>query len=117
MQIKLCPKKVVAQGPTYDILDPNCWGPFQFPRAYLLENGKICCSLYNAQETEFGKFYRFEPLTLCSIDKKAIATDMLSDEELAWINNYHQLVYNRLSPLVSKDEEIWLKEATNPIKR
>ena len=54
MQIKLCPKKVVAQGPTYDILDPNCWGPFQFPRAYLLENGKICCSLYNAQETEFG---------------------------------------------------------------
>ena len=70
-----------------------------------------------AQETEFGKFYRFEPLTLCPIDKKAIATDMLSDEELAWINNYHQLVYNRLSPLVSKDEEIWLKEATNPIKR
>ena len=70
-----------------------------------------------AQETEFDKFYRFEPLTLCPIDKKAIATDMLSDEELAWINNYHQLVYNRLSPLVSKDEEIWLKEATNPIKR
>ena len=70
-----------------------------------------------AQETEFGKFYKFEPLTLCPIDKKAIAIEIMTDEELTWLNEYHQLVYDRLCPLLEKDEQIWLKEATTPIKR
>lgn len=70
-----------------------------------------------AQETEFGKFYKFEPLTLCPIDKEAILIDMLNDEELAWLNDYHQMVYNRLSPLLNKCEQEWLKEATSPLKR
>ena len=70
-----------------------------------------------AQETEFGKFYKFEPLTLCPIDKKAIAMEIMTDEELTWLNEYHQMVYNRLCPLLDKDERTWLKEATTPIKR
>ena len=70
-----------------------------------------------AQETEFGKFYKFEPLTLCPIDKKAIAMEIMTDEELTWLNEYHQMVYNRLCPLLDKDEQTWLKEATTPIKR
>ncbi len=70
-----------------------------------------------AQETEFGTFYQFEPLTLCPIDKKAIIVSMLSDEELTWFNNYHQMVYQRLHPFLSQEENDWLKEATNPIKR
>ena len=70
-----------------------------------------------AQETEFGKFYKFEPLTLCPIDKEAILIDMLNDEELAWLNDYHQMVYNRLSPLLNKCEQEWLKEVTSPLKR
>ena len=70
-----------------------------------------------AQESEFGIFYKFEPLTLCPIDKEAIVVDMLTDEELEWFNDYHQLVYNRLSPLLNHDEQKWLKEATTPIKR
>ena len=70
-----------------------------------------------AQETEFGKFYKFEPLTLCPIDKKAIAMEIMTDEELTWLNEYHQMVYNRLCPLLDKEEQTWLKEATTPIKR
>ena len=70
-----------------------------------------------AQETEFGKFYRFEPLTLCPIDKKAIAIEILTDEELAWFNEYHQMVYNRLCPFLSEEENAWLKEAASPLKR
>ena len=54
MKISLSEKVMIAQGPVYNIEDADCWGPFQFPRAYLLEKGKIACSLYNAQETEFG---------------------------------------------------------------
>ena len=70
-----------------------------------------------AQETEFGKFYKFEPLTLCPIDKKAIAVEIMTDEELVWLNEYHQMVYNRLSPSLNEEEQAWLKEATSPLKR
>ena len=70
-----------------------------------------------SQETEFGKFYKFEPLTLCPIDKEAIATEILSDEELAWLNEYHQMVYDRLVTYLNEEEKEWLKEATSPLKR
>ena len=70
-----------------------------------------------AQETEFGKFYRFEALTLCPIAKEAIATELMTDEELVWLNEYHQMVYDRLCPLLDAEEQAWLKEATSPLKR
>ena len=70
-----------------------------------------------SQETEFGKFYKFEPLTLCPIDKEAIAIGILSDEELAWLNEYHQMVYDRLVTYLNEEEKEWLKEATSPLKR
>lgn len=70
-----------------------------------------------AQKTEFGKFYKFEPLTMCPIDKEAIVTDMMTDEEITWFNEYHQLVYERLNPYLNTEEQAWLKEATAPLKR
>ena len=39
---------------------------------------------------------KFEPLTLCPIDKEAIVTDMLTDEEINWFNEYHKMVYSRV---------------------
>ena len=70
-----------------------------------------------AQETEFGKFYKFEPLTLCPIDKEAIVVEMMTDEELTWFNEYHQMVCERLMPLLNAEEQEWLKEATAPLTR
>ena len=70
-----------------------------------------------AQETEFGTFYQFEPLTLCPISKEAIVIELLTDEEMKWFNDYHQMVYNRLSPMLNQEEKEWLKAATTPIKR
>ena len=69
------------------------------------------------QETEFGSFYKFEPLTLCPIDKEGIIVELLNEEERTWLNEYHQMVYDRLSPLLEYSEQTWLKEATKPIKR
>ena len=70
-----------------------------------------------SQETEFGKFYQFEPLTLCPIDKEAIVIEMLTDEELKCLNDYHEMVYNRLSVFLNEEEQAWLKAATSPLKR
>ena len=45
------------------------------------------------KETEFGKFLQFESLTLCPIDKTPIIKDMLLQEEIDWLNAYHQRVF------------------------
>ena len=67
------------------------------------------------KETEFGKFLQFESLTLCPIDKAPILVDMLLPEEIAWLNDYHQHVFDTLSPHLSDDETAWLREACAPI--
>ena len=70
-----------------------------------------------AEETEFGTYYKFEPLTLCPIDKEAILTDMLNEEEINWFNQYHETVYQRLSPKLNAEECEWLRKATSPLKQ
>ena len=67
------------------------------------------------KETEFGKFLQFESLTLCPIDKSPILVDMLLPEELDWLNVYHQRVFDTLSPYLSSDETVWLREACAPL--
>lgn len=65
--------------------------------------------------TEFGDFYSFETLTLCPIDKAPIIKEMLTDAEIDWLNTYHKTVYDRLSPWLTTEEKLWLKEKTNEI--
>jgi len=67
------------------------------------------------KETEFGKFLQFESLTLCPIDKAPILIDMLLPEEIDWLNDYHQRVFDTLSPHLSDDETDWLREACAPL--
>ena len=67
------------------------------------------------RETEFGKFLKFEPLTLCPIDKKPIVREMLTADEIEWINNYHKTVYDKLAPLLNDEEKAWLANATSKI--
>lgn len=69
------------------------------------------------KETPFGLFYRFEPLTLCPIDKEAICIDMMTNEEILWLNQYHAHVYKQLSPLLTPQEQEWLKEQTKELKK
>lgn len=66
-------------------------------------------------ETEFGRFLEFEPLTLCPIDKTPIIVSMLTDEERAWLDDYHRRVYEKLAPHLQPDECRWLEEACSPL--
>ena len=67
------------------------------------------------QETEFGKFFEFETVTLCPIDKRPIVEELLLDEETKWLNEYHTLVLNKISPSLEGEELEWLKNATEEI--
>ncbi|RHJ78256.1 aminopeptidase P family protein [Parabacteroides sp. AM08-6] len=66
-------------------------------------------------ETEFGKFLSFETLTLCYIDTSLVVVPMLSAREHAWLNKYHQMVYDKISPFLTGEEKEWLKNKTAEI--
>ena len=62
-----------------------------------------------------GSFLRFEPLTLCPIDKRPIIVEDLSEEERQWLNEYHKMVYDRLAPHLTPEEVEWLAKACAPV--
>ena len=65
-----------------------------------------------AEETECGRFLGFETLTLCPIETSPIIKELLTPEEIQWLNDYHTTVYERLSPYLNEDEKAWLRKAT-----
>ena len=91
------------------------------PGLYLV--GKFGCRTENTvlirhyMTTEFGEFLEIEPLTLCPIDKAPIDVDMLTDEELDYLNSYHEKVYQELSPCLDEETAEWLREACAPLTR
>ena len=67
-------------------------------------------------QTPYGKFLRFETLTLCPIDTRPIDFSMLSPSEKDWLNCYHAQVRNQLMPLLSDAaDQKWLEKATASI--
>ena len=67
-------------------------------------------------ETEFGKFLQFEPLTLCPISLDCADLDMLTAEEKQWLNAYHALVLERLTPHIDDAAtRAWLQEACREV--
>ena len=76
------------------------------------ENLTLVCK---DKEGMFGEYFKFETITLCPICKKGIIKDMLTAEETEWLNNYHQTVYEKLSPSLNEEEKVWLQEATAPL--
>lgn len=76
------------------------------------ENMIVC---QKAETTEFGDFLKFDTLTLCPIDTKAIDKSLLNPEEIKWLNDYHQNVFDQLEPLLNDELTTYLKELTAPV--
>ncbi|MCM1110127.1 MAG: aminopeptidase P family protein [Clostridium sp.] len=68
-----------------------------------------------AFETEFGRFYRFEPLTLFPFDVRLLELDKMTDDEIRWLNDYHHTVFERLSPGLTEAQTEWLRQRTAPV--
>lgn len=71
------------------------------------ENLVLCT---NEPETNGERFLHFETLTLFPIDLRLVEVQLLTPEEKQWLNNYHQLVFAKLSPLLSPEEAAWLRQ-------
>lgn len=70
-----------------------------------------------AMNSEFGQFLQFETVTLFPIDQGLIDVEMLTDEELNWLNDYHKKVYNTISPRLTEEEREWLSRKCSKLKR
>lgn len=79
-----------------------------------IENTMLITEYMN---TEYGRFLKLEPLTLCPIDKAPIDVDMLADEELDYLNDYHAAVFKSLSPYLDDEMTEWLANACAPLTR
>lgn len=66
--------------------------------------------------TEFGDFYGFEELTLFPFDLRLFDTSIMSDEEIAWVNDYHAEVRRQLTPMLNAEGAAWLAERTRPLE-
>ena len=70
-----------------------------------------------AFKNEYGRFYKFEPLTCFPIDLKPVLPELLSESEINWLNDYHSWVYETLSAHLSGRSLKWLKENTRPLEK
>ena len=68
-----------------------------------------------AETSQYGEFLDFETITLCHFETKGLQMELLTPVEKKWLNNYHQLVFDTLSPELDDDHKTWLKEKTKAI--
>lgn len=66
-------------------------------------------------KNEFGQFYRSEVLTMVPFDVRGLDLTMMAPDEIQWLNDYHQEVFEKVSPLLDEEEVLWLKEKTSPV--
>ena len=76
------------------------------------ENLVLCKQLF---ENEYGRFLGFETLTLAPFDLDLVDRDYLSDEDVRVLNDYHERVYNTLSPYLDEEEKAFLRHETRRI--
>ncbi|APF26163.1 hypothetical protein NPD7_747 [Clostridium sporogenes] len=77
-----------------------------------IENELLVCK---GEKNEYGQFMYFEPISYVPIDLDAINPDLMTTEEKTWLNEYHEIVYNTISPYLTQEEKDWLKEYTKKI--
>lgn len=68
------------------------------------------------ETTEFGRFLHFVPATLFPFDRSLFELDIMTEEEIRWVDDYHKRVRERLTPLLSPEEAAWMAEKTKPLR-
>lgn len=94
-------------------IEPGVYRPGQW--GVRIENLVLNVPAATPEGATFGEFLKFETLTLCPIDTRCIDRSLLREDEVAWLNDYHATVRERLTPRVSGDALAWLLQRTEPL--
>ena len=76
------------------------------------ENELLC---KKSEKNEYGQFMEFEIITYAPIDLDAILPQEMTLSERKLLNEYHKMVYGKVSPFLDAEEKEWLKEYTREI--
>lgn len=68
-----------------------------------------------AEQTDFGTFYEFETLTFCPFFKDTIVKEILSEQEIEWLNSYHKTCEEKLAPYLEGEVKDWFLELVSPL--
>lgn len=77
-----------------------------------LENMIVCVK---DTENGYGRFLKFEPLTMVPFDLDAVLPQQMTEKEIRWLNAYHKKVYEGIVSYLNVREAAWLKEATREV--
>lgn len=106
--VPLVPGMIVSNEPGYYVAGSH---------GTRIENLILTVSKFDVSESQsgHGPFYTFEDLTLVPYARNLIDTSLLTTEEINWINEYHQLVYDTLHKDLPTEVQEWLEHATQPL--
>lgn len=111
---KAIPEATMAMEPgMITSIEPGLYRPGQW--GVRIENLVMNVAVQTPENNAFGEMLAFETLTLCPIDTRCIAPELMRADELAWLNAYHALVRERLQPRVSGAALDWLLKRTEPV--
>ena len=68
-----------------------------------------------SHQNEYGEFLKFEPITYVPFDIDGIDASLLTSQEKQWLNDYHQMVYEKISPYLNDQEKETFKEYTREL--
>lgn len=77
-----------------------------------IENELLC---RKGEKNAYGQFMYFEDLTYVPIDLDGLDVTAMEEKEIHILNQYHNMVYEKLSPFFAGEELVWLKEATRAV--
>jgi Xaa-Pro aminopeptidase len=85
------------------------------------EYGIRCENLVVVRESDIESdddrtMYEFEAITMAPFDLRLVEPTLMTEDEIAWLNRYHETVREKLSPLLEGDALDWLEQATKPLE-
>ncbi|MCT4629845.1 aminopeptidase P family protein [Winogradskyella sp.] len=87
----------------FTTIEPGCYVTNEF--GIRTENVVVSKAI---KTTPFGTFLGFTPITLCYIDTQLVSEELLTSTEKTWLNNYNEMVFNKLKPQLNDNEQKWL---------
>jgi Xaa-Pro aminopeptidase len=105
-----------------------CWLPLKPGMVMAIEPGVYKAGRYGIRlennlvitddlVNEFGEWHKFDTISYCPFEPDLIDEDMLTAEELEWLNDYNAATYRELSPHLDDGEKAWLRKMTAPMAR
>ena len=77
-----------------------------------LENELLVCK---GEQNEYGQFMYLEPITYIPFDLDGIVPEVMNSDDIKYLNDYHKLVFEKISPYLNEEETEWLRKYTREI--